>query len=496
MDTRSVAPKVLIAIIGAGLSGIAMAVQLKRKLGINDFVIYDQASSIGGTWQANKYPGCAVDVPGPAYSFSFAPNPKYTKWFPSQKDILDYINGVAKSYGINHHVSLGTCLAKGYWDEAKRSWLLKLKNLQTGESFTQECSILISATGNLSQPHHGRISDMEIFRGRVVHTSEWNESVDLDGKRVAVVGNGCSSAQLVPAIAGRSHSVYQFMRTPQTYVPSMNPRVHPLLKFIFVHAPLLLCFCRWIILMTGDLLFQEYRISQFGDRARRASERRSLEYVKKTAPMEYWPLLLPSYPKGCKRVVRDHGYLACLRQPNVHVIGEAIESLCETGAFTKSGKYFPVDIVILATGFDTSRPHFKLTGREGTTLTEHWEGFGAKEAYKSVAVSGFPNFFMIYGPNGAFAHTSALVAIEASVNLILNVAQPVVQKQRSTVEISLERERAYYQRTRQGLRDTIWENCQSYYKDSSGHNVFLYPWSAAWFYLHMAFERRSSWQYS
>ncbi|KAJ5364366.1 uncharacterized protein N7496_010079 [Penicillium cataractarum] len=483
-------PVTNVIVIGAGFSGLAMACQLQRKLNCDDYTIYDRSSAPGGAWWANKYPGCAVDIPAVFYSLSFAPNPNFSKIFPSQAEILNYFNDVAENFDVTRHIIPNTEWEGAYWQELTSTWLVKLRNLSNGQLYYQECKILISAVGGLVNPNKFDVPGMDDFQGDIIHTARWKTDVWLHGKDVIVVGNGCSAAQLVPAIADEAKSISQFIRTPQHYLQNDNLQINDKWRFILRHVPGVLLLFRILVFLFLESTAIRFKVTGSGLRARNQSAERSRAYIKKNAPEEYWPLLMPKYEIGCKRRVFDScKYVSCLQRSNVHLTDDPITALRPRSILTKSGREYPADTIVLATGFSLTQYDVELIGRHGRSRAQHWDDFGYKEAYKSIAMSEFPNFFYVLGPNSGKGHTSTIYSIENYVDLIIQVIAPVIRDQSTFVEVKADSEKKYNEILHEVIGKTIFNNsCFSYFIDQKTQkNWFIYPWSSfdMWYDTHL-----------
>ncbi|OJJ48127.1 hypothetical protein ASPZODRAFT_1522618 [Penicilliopsis zonata CBS 506.65] len=401
-----------VIIIGGGFSGVAIACQLKRNFDLDDYCIYDRMDGIGGTWRANTYPGCAVDIPGVCYSLSFAPSSDFSQWFPPQAEILTYLMKVAQSYGVDDHFVGYTEWQGAYWQDTTHTWRVQMRDLRTGEQFTRECRILISAVGGLVDPHPFNAPGIGTFRGEVIHTSRWKSDINLEDKHVAVIGNGASAIQLMPAIAGKAKFITQFMRTPHHIVPSCNYDISPLARALLRYIPGLLFLLRQLMLLYMESAFQQFSTSEDGIQDRIQSAKSSFDYVQETAPAKYWAHLIPTYEFGCKRRVFDRSYTATLHRDDVRLTNDPILAVQPNSIVTRSGETIPADIILLATGFSLTQFDVTLRGRGGKTRQQHWDEYGSKATYQSVAMHGFPNFFYVLGPNSGRAHTSTLVSIE------------------------------------------------------------------------------------
>ncbi|KAJ9486800.1 hypothetical protein VN97_g6548 [Penicillium thymicola] len=409
-----------VLIVGAGFSGLATACQLRREHNCDDYVIYDRSPAPGGTWWANKYPGCAVDIPAVFYSLSFAPNPDFSKIYPPQAEILEYFNKVADKFDVSRHIVRNTEWEGAYWQDSTNSWLVKLKDLSTGQTFYHECKILISAVGALVNPNQFGIPGVETFEGDIVHTAAWKADLSLHEKDVIVVGNGC--------------------------------------EFSFL----------------------------------------SLSLSLSLSPLRSFRQQLISITQFIRRRIFDNSrYTSCLQQSNIHLTDDPIVKVSSHSIFTKSGQEYRADAILLATGFALTQYEVDLVGRNGRTRDEHWGNFGYKEAYKSTAMSGFPNFFYVLGPNSGKGHTSAIYCIENYVNLVMKVIAPVLRDRASFVEVKSDSEKEYNENLHEKIATTIFNSsCGSYFIDyKSQKNWFIYPWNSfvMWYSTHWG--RSDDWTY-
>ncbi|KAJ5865198.1 uncharacterized protein N7529_007114 [Penicillium soppii] len=412
-----------VVIIGAGLSGIDMACQLQRQLCVSDYVIYDRARELGGAWAANK---C---------DFSASPSQCL---FPSQKEILSYIQRVARTNHVTEHVRFQTEWKGAQWVEASGTWHVSLYNLRTGEEFFHEAKVLVSAVGGYTNPKLPILPGLETFDGPVVHTAKWNKEYDLRGLNVAVVGNGCSGSQVVPAVIDEVSSLTQFIRSPQYYVPMPmgNYRFGKVLRACFSYIPLTLLLIRWLVFWILDTTLGQFYNDSKGDKLREERASRSRKYITENAPERYWPLLTPGYDLGCRRRILDNDYIRSLRSSKMKLVKDSILQVDSKSVVTGSGDKYPVDFIILATGFEfTQWKADSVIGRRGKSLKQLWDDRGGIGAYKTVAMNEFPNMFYLLGPNSGSGHTSVLFAIECSVNLVIRIARPILQRQASIVEV-------------------------------------------------------------
>ncbi|KAI9375773.1 hypothetical protein BJX61DRAFT_539504 [Aspergillus egyptiacus] len=466
-----------VVIIGAGFSGLTMACQLQDKLKEFDYTIYE-------------HPGCAVDIPAALYSLSFAPNPGFSKLCPSQAEVLDYFHQVASRYRVMEHVVCQTEWEGAAWQESTQTWTVRLRDLASGTVFLHECKVLISAVGALVNPNSFDVPGVGSFRGKIVHTARWRDDLSLRGKDVVVVGNGASAAQLIPAVIDEAKSITQFVRTPQYYIPNDNFDINRFWTAVFRWIPGLLLLFRFLIFVYLETAIRMIGLRE-GSGSRLVEANRSKAYMTGSAPEKYWPLLVPDYEIGCKRRVFDKAkYIPCLRNDRLHLTNDPIIEIQESSVLTQSGCSYRADVIVLATGFSLTHWNVEIRGRGNRSREEHWRDFGYIEAYQSIAMSGFPNFFYVLGPNCGRAHTSTLFAIENYTHLILRVIRPILEGRASAVEVKREIERRYNERLHEAIEKTVFtDSCASYFNDTrTGRNWFIYPWSSLqmWYSTHWA----------
>ncbi|KAL4862954.1 hypothetical protein BDV12DRAFT_178125 [Aspergillus spectabilis] len=490
-------PPCRVIIIGGGVSGIAMACRLRRHFNLNDYCIYDRQTGLGGTWWANTYPGCAVDIPGFCYSYSFAPNPNFTQMFPPQEEILNYLTSVVRQYRVDQHFTGGVEWTGATWNEKTQTWLVTLENIETKQVFAQECQILISAVGGLVNPQELKIPGAETFRGEIIHTARWKAGADLTDKHVAVIGNGASAAQLVPAIIHQAKSVTQFMRTPHHIVNASNHQISPEWRVLLRRIPLLLYLIRLILFLYMEITWFRFQNNKLGKIGRASVENKSRNYVQDTAPESYWDLLIPTYEFGCRRRIFDRGYLSTLHSPNMHLTNTPITSITPTGIITSSGEEIPIDTILLANGFALTHYNVDIRGRHGKTREQHWKEYGHKATYKSIAMAEFPNFFYVLGPNSGRLYTSTIQIIESEVEMVIKAIRPILLNQASAVEVKATSERAYDAKLHQAIDKTVHSSlCGSYFIDqTTDKNWFVYPWSSLHLWRSTYWGSSGDWEY-
>ncbi|KAF8505032.1 4-hydroxyacetophenone monooxygenase [Hysterangium stoloniferum] len=482
--------------IGLGFSGICLGVQLKRKLHFTDIHFYDRNTHVAGTWHANRYPGS--DVAARFYSFSFESNPDWSTMFPDQSDVFDYINNIADKYDLRRRMTLQTECESASWDSERQIWTVHLKDVVSGKLFKHECRVLFSAVGVLVTPKYPKIPGVEVFGGPMFHTARWRADVSLEGKDVALIGNGCSGTQVVPHIVPKAKIFTQFIHTPHWLFPATNPQIPLVFRWAFRYIPgftLLTRACMFIVFEQGWKLFH---LTESGAKARKAAEAECMKFIYETGPEKFHNLLIPDWDIACKRRVLDidGNYLKSLGSPNVDLTKDPIVEFIPGGVRTAT-KTYPADVVIFATGFHplNDLSTLRVYGRNGELLSEHWKAVGGPSGYNGTAVHGFPNFFMLYGPNGSTGHTSVIFTIENNVNFALEVIKPILRGEASEVEVKDDAEKTYTKDIQAASQDKIWTKCNSWYVSDNGWNATLYPWAQTYLWWRSNFPTWSDWSY-
>lgn len=457
-----------IAIIGAGFAGIGTAIRL-RQAGIESFTMFERAAEVGGTWRDNTYPGAACDVPSHAYSLSFEPNPRWSRKFAESGEIQKYLVGLAGKWKLREHLRFNTEIADARFDESKGTWTLTTK---TGERFTAR--VVVSCVGGLVDPKLPDIPGIGNFKGQLMHTARWNHSYDLTGKLVAVIGTGASAVQVVPSIASSVGRLHVFQRTPGWVVPKMDGAYTERAKRRFERHPLLLKLSRallyWRSEMFGPMIFLDNKaLSSIG-------ERMSLKHLKaQVKDPGLRQKLTPNFQFGCKRILVSDDYWATFNRENVELVTDGIEEITEKGIRTRDGKVRELDAIIMATGFEvgiTTAP-FEIVGMGGRTLKQAWAD-GAV-AYKGMSVAGFPNWFILMGPNTGPGHTSVLVYTEAQIRHVMEAIHLLRNESRKYVEVMPGVQKKYNEAIQGRMKYMVWGGCNSWYLSADHENHSLYP---------------------
>jgi len=473
-----VAKEVLdVCIIGAGVSGLCIACGLQRA-GFS-YMILEQEYDIGGTWRDNTYPGCGCDIPAPLYSFSFAQRAQWTRLFAAQPEILDYLRWVAKRFGVEKRIRFGTRVVSARWREARQAW-----TVVTDTGKVLECRHLVSAIGALSKPWYPDIPGRETFGGAAFHSSAWDHAVDLQGKRVAVIGNGASAIQFTPQIAPLVDHLTVFQRTPSWIVPKGDREFSALQQRLRRVRPY-----RWY---TRSRLFwiHESRLDGFTDAASgmEAEKYARANLNRKVSDRQVRAALTPDYAIGCKRLLISSDYYPIFNRDNVSLQTSPIEEMTPDGIRTVDGQMHPADVVIYGTGFDTqySFADIEVVGRDSRKLSERWQQ--GREAYLGTTVSGFPNYFVMLGPNSALGHNSQIFMIEAQARYIISCLKTARRRRIGILDVRKSVETEFNGWLQGRLAHSVWQagGCRSWYQHpTTGKNTALWPSST------IAFWRRT-----
>lgn len=457
-----------VAIVGSGFSGLGMAIRLKQE-GRGSFLIFEKAPSIGGTWRDNHYPGCACDVPSHLYSFSFEQNPLWSRKYSPQAEIQQYLERCIDKYGLRRHVRLGTEVTRAEFDEEAALWRVTL-----GDGSVVTARHVVFGIGALSRPAYPKIDGIDHFRGRIFHSAEWDHGYDLDGKRVAVIGTGASAIQIVPQIASRVSKLSVFQRTPPWVLPKPDRSISRLEQRLFQAFPALQNLYRFGIYCTHELRVLGFAIHPSIMNAARALGHAQIR--RQIRDPELRRKVTPQYMPGCKRVLIANDYYPALARSNVDLVTEAISRVTEKGIITADGREHELDAIVYGTGFrvtDLLTP-LAVIGRGGTDLNEVWKD--RMQAYLGTAVSGFPNFYMLLGPNTGLGHSSMIYMIESQIEIVLRAMRAIERRGGRVAHVKAHAQERFNAELQPRLQRSIWASgCQSWYLDAAGHNATAWP---------------------
>jgi len=468
-----------VAIIGAGMSGICMGIQL-RKRGITDFVILEKSPDVGGTWHDNTYPGACCDVPSVLYSFSFEPNPDWSRRYSPHNEIKAYFNRCVDKYGLRSHLKLATAVESADYDDDSGHWLLTLADGRTLRS-----RAVVSGLGQLNLPNTPELPGAESFEGSQFHSARWDHSIDLRDKRIAVIGNAASALQFIPHLARQAKSLNVYQRSANYVIKRNDAPYSPAQRRRFARFPWLQKLHRLAIYLTNEFFL--YRVMRRRSIARPLLERMSRKHLEEhITDATVRSAFTPDYPAGCKRVLVSDDYYQSFNRPGVELVTSPITGIDSQGVLSEDGVSRPADVIIYGTGFKTSEmlSAVRFTGAAGVGLEAAWKD-GA-EAYRGVCVAGFPNFFMLYGPNTNLGSNSIIFMVESQVNYVVRCIDKLLSHQLASLDVNADVMRQYNARMQRELADTVWvARCDSWYKNDAGKVVNNWPHSTLAYWWHM-----------
>ncbi|WP_426564740.1 flavin-containing monooxygenase [Angustibacter sp. McL0619] len=455
-------------VIGSGFGGLAAAIELRRA-GVQDVVLLEKADDLGGTWRDNRYPGCACDVPSHLYSFSFAPSAQWSRAFAQQPEIWDYLRRVAADFGVAERIRYGEELVEATYEAG--TW-----RLRTARGTTLETRSLVLATGALSEPAIPDLPGLDSFRGQVFHTASWpqDDTAAIDGLRVAVVGTGASAVQAVPQLAPRASHLTVLQRTPSWILPKGDREIGRRERDWLERLPAL----NWLV-RAGVYWRNESRVLAFTSKpgVMKLLERIGLYHLRKQVQdPAVRAALTPAYRMGCKRILISNDYLPTFNRPDVTLVTDAIERIEPDAVVTADGRRHEVDTLVMSTGFAVTEPyqHLTVTGPGGRTLREAWSQ--GMQAHLGVTVAGFPNLFLVVGPNSGLGHNSMIFMIEAQTRYL---AQCIVLRDNAgarSIGVPQQVQDRFNAELAERNKHTVWATgCHSWYLDRFGNNRTLWP---------------------
>jgi cation diffusion facilitator CzcD-associated flavoprotein CzcO len=458
-----------IVIVGSGFAGLGMGIQLKRN-GFDDFVILEKSQALGGTWHDNTYPGCACDVPSHMYSFSFELNPGWTRMFAPQPEIRAYLERTADKYGVRDHIRFGAAVESMEYDEDAAVWHVTLAD---GAVLTARA--VVSGVGALHIPSYPDLPGIERFEGTAFHSAEWDHSYDFTGKRVAVIGTGASAIQFVPKLADAAARLVVFQRTPPWIQPKPDVAIPKAVRRTFEKVPGTARTFRDLIYWGLEARAVGFTIDPRLSGPQHTLARRHI--ARHIKDPELRAKVTPDYTIGCKRVLLSNDYYPALTRPHVEVETAGIAEVREHSIVTADGREHEVDAIVYGTGFKVvdAMADWRVVGRGGVKIQEAWaDGI---EAHHGTTLPGFPNFFMMLGPNTGLGHNSVVFMIEIQIQHVLSLLRQMRRRNARTVEPRPEAVRAFNDRLQRRLRRAVWNEggCDSWYLDDQGVNRTLWP---------------------
>lgn len=452
-----------VAIVGTGLGGLAAGVKFKQA-GFDDIVMLEKEGSVGGTWRDNRYPGCCCDVPVAMYQFSFAPSLNWSHIYPRSAEIHRYAEDVADGFGLRPHLHFNDEAKRAEWDDARALW-----TITTAAGKTYEAKALVAALGQLNRPMWPTIEGRDSFKGDSFHSARWKDGYDLKGKRVAVIGSAASAVQIIPEIAREAAHLTVFQRTPNWVIPRLDRPITDEEKKLMMTAPHVAALGRQMIYEQADHLF--WQAFAWTPEGREAYTRIALNHLAEQVPDEKLRAkLTPDYPIGCKRVLIADDFYPALMRDNVTLETDAIARITPEGVETKAGTLHEADVIIYATGFETTgwKWSMEVIGKGGVRLNEIWSDH--PEAYLGITVSGFPNMFVLYGPNTNLGHNSITFMLEHQVDYAVKAMTAMREQHLAALEVTKAAQDAFNARLQDDLSKTTWADphCRSWYKTADG----------------------------
>lgn len=453
-------------VVGAGFAGLGASIALHRA-GV-EHVLLERADDVGGTWRDNTYPGCRCDVPSHLYSFSFSPNPEWSETYSPQPEIQAYLRRTAQQHGVVGRTRFGHALREAAWDPEAKRWRL---DTDCGEL---TCDVLLLGNGPLAEPAVPDIPGIDSFAGEVFHSARWPEGVDLTGHDVAVVGTGASAIQFVPRIQPQVAHLTVFQRTPGWILPHRNRVITDRERWLYRHVPAAQRLVRGLVYWSREPTARgmlRNRTALIEKLARRHLE-------SQVDDPELRAKLTPTYNPGCKRLLPSNDWYPAIQQPNVDLVTEKIVEIRPDAVVTADGEAHRADTLILGTGFRVlDNPMFEhVRGADGRSLVEHWATTGP-QAYLGTTIAGFPNLFVLAGPNTGIGHTSLLVMIEAQLDYVLGALRLLEETGARSIDLRVNAQRAWGDEVQRKSRSTVWSSggCASWYLDAEGRNGSIWP---------------------
>jgi cation diffusion facilitator CzcD-associated flavoprotein CzcO len=456
-----------VGIIGSGFGALAVAVELKRA-GHTDLRLWERANDLGGVWRDNTYPGAGCDVPSPLYSFSYEPNPRWSRRYALQQEIHDYIRDVADKHGITPLVRYGREVVAATWDEATSQWTVTFQ-----DNTIDAVDLLISAVGQLSRPRLPAIPGIETFTGTSFHSAEWDHDFNAQGKRIAVVGAGASAVQFVPRLADEASRLTVFQRSPNYLMPKPDKPYTAVHRTLFRIAPVTQTVERGGIWAIMEQFAQGLRDDSRTGKVNKGIAMRHLK--KQVKDPTLLAKLTPDYPIGCKRVLFSNEFYPALAQANVDVVTSAVTAVTPDGVIDAEGVEHKVDAIIYATGFDAQDflESIDITGVGGQKLATQW--VDGAHAYLGMYVPNFPNLFVTYGPNTNLGGGSIIYMLEAQARHMRQAVDRLEAGKFTTVEVTAAADEAYDKEIQDLLDVSVWSHCENWYRHPSGRITSNWP---------------------
>ncbi|RDW58432.1 flavin-binding monooxygenase-1 [Coleophoma crateriformis] len=482
-----------VRVIGAGYSGVYLGVRIPQRIRNVDLQIYEKNEGVGGTWWENRYPGCACDVPTHSYQYTFDPNPNWAGFYASAPEIRKYLGDVAEKFGVTRHLKTSHEVMRCAWDESAKKWNLTVKNLVTGLMFEDEADVVVSCRGILNKPVWPKVPGIDDFKGKMMHSAAWDDSYDFTNKKVAMIGGGSSGVQILPELVNIPGITISCFVRSKVWIANpffdetmeklgLDPKI---LTFSekqqkqFAEDPEYYLQFRKIIEGTGSA-YHAITLKDSQMQADSVQELRALMKEKLAKKPEVAENLIPTYAAGCRRLIPGPGYLDALVADNVDFYSNEMASITATGIELKNGKHIDLDAIVCATGFDSSGiPQYEVKGVDGQTIQQRFTPY--PETYMSLAVDGFPNYFMMMGPNSALGAGSLTVVLENEGDYIVKCIRKLQKEDYTSMMPKQSRVKDFQEYVAEYFKRTIYvDKCNSWYKNEAktgDHIIGLWPGS-------------------
>ncbi|KAF1939657.1 flavin-binding monooxygenase-like protein [Clathrospora elynae] len=468
-----------VVIIGAGISGMCMAIDLIKRNQCHNFIIVEKSSSVGGTWHDNKYPGCCCDVWSMLYSYSFEQNPDWTREYPGQEEILGYLRNVACKYNLYKYIRFNTSVDAATWDDSKNRWKIDVKvtggkDAEFNPAYSIECDFLVSAVGQLNQPRYPDIEGLNDFKGKIMHSARWDWSYGLEGRSMGIIGNGATAAQIIPEILPSTSSLIVYQRSPNWVIPRLDGPISAFKRAVLRYLPPV----RWRIRSTQMDFRESFHDAVTDGKSEFAELIRSscTDMMKSQIPNrpELWDKITPDYNPGCKRVIISDDFYPALANPKTQLETNKIRRITETGIELENGTHHSHDTIVLATGFRTVEflHPIKITGTQNCSLDSIWCS-GATALY-GTTVPSLPNFGLFYGPNTNLGHNSIILMIEAQSRYLNTLVSAVLDARNRGERIGIMPKQERTEEFNEGIQEVLKKSsfadpkCASWYKNDEG----------------------------
>ena len=457
-----------VIIIGAGFSGIGMGIKLLQA-GIDNFLILESADSVGGTWRDNDYPGCACDIPSHLYSFSFEQSADWSRMFPAQGEIWAYLQHCVDKYKLAPHLRLNCTVEKAAFDAATLAW-----TVSTNDGQTLIGRALVSGMGGLSRPSYPDIPGLARFNGTTFHSAQWNHEFDLSRKSVAVIGTGASAIQFVPQIVARVKRLFLFQRTPPWIVPKLDRPIRDWERWLYRNVPLARFVFRNFIYWRQEIRGVGFTIDP---RLMGRAKRIALRHLERQVADEHLRAkLVPDYTIGCKRILISSDYYPALQRDTLELVTAGIKEVTSGAIIDETGAKRAVDAIVLATGFRATDPisPTRIIGVGGRELVDDWKA--GPEAFLGISVAGYPNLFLMVGPNTGLGHNSMIFMIESQIRYAIEMLRAMARRGARAVDVKAEAQAQYNLELQRTLDRTVWQSgCKSWYQTADGKNTSIWP---------------------